>query len=249
LEQLERVDAEFGPYPEIYPLKEKHFQEHDLKIPVRLKDLIKNNRLYWLRFPIMLKPVDDFPFTKLKCGIEFNPQVQAGHLRPLALMIFPDVKFKKYIEVTDSVEFNIGENAELIVAGGIPSLGQTTPGVKAQAEAKASGRLQVAIGPFNYVWKKAVIDHTPINNAKVFWTLDGTEFLQGDDPNFVVVLQVPKPVDQVVVAAGLKALPRFKVWTADVSKLFRFLTSDQTELIRNGALVTKTKVWDITPSL
>jgi hypothetical protein len=249
--QLDRAVAEFDRSPEIYPLKEDYFTGHGASMPVSFKDLTERYGFYWMRLPIVLKPADDMPFVKLQCAIEFNPRAQSDEPRPRALMIFPDKKFKSYMEINDSLQVGVGANAELEVAAGIPTLqaGQNKFATQGAAQAKVGGRIDVRIGPFNYTWKKAVVDHSPVGTGKVFWQLDGAEFLADDGPNFVAVLQIPKGMEQVEIAAVLRAYPRFDLLTANIKRVLRYFTSKTRGFLEAGAPVEHNVLWDISSSL
>jgi len=249
--QLDQAVAEFDSTPEIYALEESYFAGQKMPVPVTFKELATRYSFYWLRIPIVLKPAESMPFVKFQCAIEFNPHAQAGESRPRAMMIFPDKKFKTYMEVNDSLQLSVGANADLEVAAGTPDVGAGKNKFSAQgsAQGKTAGHLDVTVGPFNYSWKKAVVDHSPVGTGKVFWQLDGAEFLAADGPNFVAVLQVPKGMGKVEIAAVLRAYPRFDLLTADIKLVWKHLSGRTQSLLGAGAPVEHDVIWDVTSSL
>ncbi len=239
LQQLDLEVAEFTAFPDILELKEKHFSDHGLPVPIRFKDLNKQYKFYYIHFTITLKPSEGMHFNKLKCAIEFNPDVVEGHLRPRAQMILPDRKFKQLLEVSDSLELRIGENFEFEA---------TSPGT-ASVDVKAAGKLGLIAGPFTYRLKRAQLDHSSQGSEKVFWTLEGAEFFQEDHPSFIVVMQMPKEVHDVVITAALQAYHGFNVLAATLGELTNYLKKQLGTFFRKGAPVQDTQVWDITPRL
>jgi hypothetical protein len=251
LDQLSRAVAEFSVYPDVFALNERHFEAHGLIVPARFKDLSREHRFYWLRFPITLKPAENTFFKKLKVAVEFNPEVIEGHLRPRAHTILPNRKFKQLMELSDSLEIRIGEDFdfEAKVAPPEVQVGGSKVDAEAKVDAKAAGKLGLIVGPFRYTWKKAELDHSPTGTEKVFWSIDGSQFFQEDEPTFVVVLQVPKTVKQVQIAAALQAYHHFNLAAAGLADAIRYLAQQAQNFFRSGAPVENKQVWDISPSL
>lgn len=252
LSQLGQSIVELGAYPEVIQLKEEHFSEHGFDAPKRFKDLSKLYRFYWLRIPLTLQPAENMPFVKLQCAVEFNPDTREGHLRPRAHMILPDRKFKKLLELSDSLELGIGENFEFEAAAGIPKL--QAGKLKAEAEggvsAKAAGRLGFIVGPFTYTLKRAQVEHSPTDTEKVFWRLEGAEFFQEDEPTLIVVLKVPIAVKEVQIAAALEASHKFNLLAADLGDALLYFRERVANFFRKGAPIqSPPRVWDITPHL
>jgi hypothetical protein len=250
LSQLGGVIAEFGASPDILPLTEEHFTAHGLPVPVRFRDLAVNNRFYWIRLPITLMPADGMPFVKLECAVEFNPG-QAPNLRPRASSIFPDKKFQEMMKSNTALEFGLSENLDLDASAGLPKVKGGIGSFKADASAsgKLGATLGVKIGPFQYVWKRALIDNTGPGKEKVFWRIEGAEFFQEDQATFVIVLQVPRAAAEIKIAAALQAYPEISLLTANLSQVMKYLTSRAQNFFRGGAPVRDTRVWDLSGSL
>lgn len=252
LTQLDCAVAELGAHPDVFELNEKNFAEHGLAMPLHFNDLSRNFKFYWLQIPTTLKPANnDMPFIKLKCAVEFNPGVAEGQLRPKTHTIFPDKKFKQYLELSDSLELNIGEEAEFKAMGEISEIqtGASKVSAGAGANAKVAGQMKLKIGSFEHIWKRAEVDHSTVGTEKVYWLLEGAEYFASDDPGFIVVLKVPRAVEQVNIAAALRAWPKFSLGVATPGEALRYFRETVANFFRNGAPVTSIKVWNITTNL
>jgi hypothetical protein len=240
LEQLDEEVAEFSVFPEVLSLRAEDFTKHKLAVPQRFEELSGQHQFYWIRFPITLKPAEGMHFNKLKCAVEFNPGVPEDHLRPCAQMILPDKKFRQLLELSDSLSIKIGENFEFEAAH---------PDVPVEVEIGAAGKLGFMVGPFKYTLKRAQLDHSGSGTEKVFWTLDGVEFFQEDDPTLIVVLRVPKGVDQVKIAGALQAYHGFNLLAATMGETISYLGKRLANFFRKGAPIQDLQEWDITPNL
>jgi hypothetical protein len=251
LQQLNEETAELGSYPDIVKLEEEHFTKHGLAVPARFKDLSERFRFYWVRFPITLAPLENRPFNKLEYAVEFNPGVSEGHLRPRAHLILPDRKIKQLLEINNSLEVQIGENFEFEVATGKidAQLGAAQAKVEAGVEAKAAAKMGFVAGPFKYTVKKAELEHSPAGTEKVFWRMSEARFFETDDPTFIVVLQVPKGVEQVKIAAAMQAYHSFNMWAASLSDVISYFGEQVANFFRKGAPIPDQKVWDISHDL
>jgi hypothetical protein len=128
-------------------------------------------------------------------------------------------------------------------------VGNAEARLQAGVDAKLAGEIGVIAGPFRYSLKKAQLDHSPVGTEKVFWTLDGAEFFQDDDPTLIVVLQIPKAVEQVKIAAALQASHRFNLFVASLGAHIKYFSEQLANFFRKGAPAQDTHVWDITPNL
>ena len=271
LAQLNQEVVEFSAFPDVLPLKEEHFSQHGMTVPIRFQDLSRDFNFYWMYFPLTLSPLENFPFAKLELAVEFNPGVAAGHLRPRAHMILPDKKFKKLLELSDSLEVGIGEDFEFkattgqwqvgasAVSGAIAAVAAAAGGIGGQpgpggtgvgtVEAKLAGKLGLMVGPFKYTLKKALIEHSPVGTEKVFWRVASAEFFQENDPTFIVVLQVPKSVKEVQIAAALQAYHQANLGAMGLTQAINYLRTQLANFFRAGAPACDTQVWDISARL
>lgn len=251
LEQLNQQQATFSQYVDIYPLREKHFSEHGLPVPARFRALTKDYNLYWIRFPIFYQNRPNMPFNKIECLLEFNPGEAAGHLRPRALLLLPDRKFKQLLELSDSLTLRIGENFEFEAETGdlSASVGGAGGSLSAGVDVAAAGKLGLTVGPFTYTLKKAQVENSSAGSEKVFWRVTGSEFFQESAPQFVVVLQVPKSVASVRIAGALQAYSHFNLGAAGLSEALKYLGDRLANFFRKGAPVRDAREWDISPSL
>lgn len=251
LVQLEQEIAEFGTYPDVLKLSETDFTNRGLTVPTRFRNLSEQYKFYWLRFPVTFHLPSNWYFNKLECAVEFNPETTDGHLRPRACMILPDRKFQKQLEFSDGIELRIGDNFEFEATSGDISIqaGQAQTTAKASVEAKAASNLGLLAGPFTYSLKKAKVTHNDPGDSRVFWRIDGAEFFQENSPTLIVILQVPKVVEQVKIAAALQAYHHPDFWNAELGDVMRFVKEKTRTFFRKGTPLRHTKPWDITPSL
>jgi hypothetical protein len=240
LTQLNQEVAQFSEFPEVLQLKEEHFTQHGLEVPQRFHELGEHYRFYWLYFPITLFPLENFPFAKIELAVEFNPGVAEGHLRPRAHMILPDKKFEQLLEFSNSLEVGIGEDFEFKATSGA---------IGADVEARLAGKLGLVAGPFKYTLKKALIEHSAVGAEKVFWRVVGAEFFQENDLTFIVVLQVPRSIENVSIAAALQAYHQANIGAMGLTQFIRFLRTQLANFFRVGSPVRDTQVWDITSRL
>lgn len=251
LNQLSSPIAELGADPDILPVEENDFSEHGLSVPTRFKDLAAKHRFYWLRIPVTLMPGENMPFVKLECAVEFNPDEALAPNRPRALSIFPDKKFQTLLATNTSLELGLGENLDLRATAKLPKIetGVGSMNIVGGATGKLQTKLNVKVGPFEHVWKKALIDHSTPGTEKVFWRIEDTEFFAGDPAGFVVVLQVPRSTTELHVAAALQAYPKFSLATADLGDFLVVLTKKAVQFFRGGAPVRDTHFWHLSASL
>ena len=251
LEGFDEAVADFAAYPDVMRVEEQHFTEHGLKVPPRFQDLSKQFRFYWIRFPTVLKPATGTVFNKLQCAIQFNPGAKEPHLLPRAAMIMPDRKFQKLLGADVSLEVSIGEDFEF-AAKTVKLEAKTALGeLEASAGAKGSlvSKVGVVAGPFNYVWKKALVQHTAPGAEKVFWTLSSSQFSESDELAFIVVLQVPIEQKKVDVVAVLRAYHQLNL-AASVGEAFKYFGKRLRDFCNAGAPTdAPTAKWNLTPSL
>lgn len=93
-------------------------------------------------------------------------------------------------------------------------------------------------------WKRGVA-----GTEKVFWRMSEERFFQEDDPTFIVVMQVPREVKEVKIAAAMQAYHSFNLWAADLSAVMGYLRERVATFFSKGAPIRDTKVWDLTPKL
>jgi len=160
-------------------------------------------------------------------------------------------KFKKLFEVSNSVEFGIGANFELTATSGKLNAQTGTAKIAAEAgvDGKVIGKTNFVYGPLTYTIKKAQLDHSPSGTEKVFWRLSDADFIREDDPNFVVVLQVPREVNQIKIAAAIQAYHSFSIVQGGLLEAIRYFGSRLATFFRKGLPIQDTQVWDITSKL
>lgn len=251
LGQLSRHVAEFGHNPPFLELKEKHFALYGWQVPRRFRDLSRDHRFFYLGVPVLLKQLENLPFRKLELGLEFNPGEAAGHLRPTGVMIFPNKQLKQLIHFDQGATLKIGENFDFAVATGPLDLTVADAEARLDAgiEAGAGGGFSLAIGPFSYDIRKVEVDHSPLENEKVFWSVNSGKYLQEKTPAFVVVVQVPKAADNLQIAAAMQAYHHLNLAGAGLRDILNYTREKVANFLRSGAPIQDTTVWDMTPKL
>jgi len=242
LEQLRVETAEFSAELEVVRLERAHFERLGLKLPAIYDELAADHDFYWLRIPLLLKPLDHLPFVKLKCGIEFLTE----GARPVAQIVLPDKKFRKLLELSDQLQLAVTESFDLDVTQRVAGAAGAAGG---HVAASAGGQLALELGPFRYRLMRAEVDHSGTGNHKVFWSITGAERVHEEEPTLLVVMRVPKQARQVKVAAALQAYHEFRLLTASLGELVEYLAERFKRFFRAGAPVEAKRVWDISSRL
>jgi hypothetical protein len=231
-------------------LNASHFELYGWDTPKQFQDLSKTQRFFWMQVPVFLSQMENMPFSKLELAIEFNP-ADTGPRRPTSVLIFPDKKIKQLARFEQGVSLKVGENFELEVA----ALKMDVQAGAAKAKGKvgvdlgASGGFNLALGPFTYDLKKLELEHTDIGNSKVFWKVFSTKYLHEQRPTFIVVLQVPREVKELKVAAAMQAYHQFDVGAAGLGQALKVFRDKLANFFRKGAPLQDTTVWDLTSKL
>lgn len=250
LDQLDAEVAEFSAFPEFVPLQAADFERQGLALPPRFVELAARHRFYWVRFPITLKPRTDRPFVKLQCAVEFNPGTDPGHLRPVAQCVLPDRKFQQLMQTSTRFTVSLGEDLEFKANAAADS---ALPGGGAAAKAAVDATLAAGagaiVGPFTYTWNRALINHSGTGSEKVFWSLNGAEFFEAQEPVLVVVLRVPKELTSLRIAAALQASHKVSLLAGTLGSALELLGERIRGFFRAGAPTRHTQTWDLTPRL
>jgi hypothetical protein len=244
MRELKTEVAEYGAFPDVIPFTEKSFGEYGWPVPKGFDHLDTLFRFYWVRFPVVLRPAEKSPFTRLEYQIEFGAAIDDPRMKPKAHLIFPAKKFTELLNVNTNVE--LGVSGDVQGSGGIPTVNLSYVGVPVSAGASASGSARadvtVKIGPFDLAMRRAEIDHSAEGAQKVYWLLANTRLIREDNPSPVVVLQVPKDVAAVDVVAQLQAFhsPTFGL---ELSQIFAFLSSKVQGMLGKGAPIHEERRW------
>jgi hypothetical protein len=115
----------------------------------------------------------------------------------------------------------------------------------AGAQAQASVGTQVAFGPIDFRAVAARVDHTAPGLEKVFWRLDGSEFFQENQPELIVVLQVPHEVTSATVRGVLQAYRRFNLFPAPLQAAIRQLPEALRVFFQQGAPLADYKTYEL----
>lgn len=239
--------AEFAGFPEIYPITDQSFLTQGFQVPTRFSQLEKNFNFFWCYFPIVLFPRHNWAFNRIEVQIKMVAPDGGAHLQPKAFQILPNTAFQTLLEANMGLEVRLDENAELHLS----PLPLDTPAGAAQANvaAKLAGQMGMVAGPFVYKLKKAKIQHSATGAERVFWRIDGSEFFQENTPEFIIVSQVPKVVDEVRIEAGLRAYRYFNFAAASLQQAVKALPETLKGFFQRGAPVWDAATFDISSKL
>jgi hypothetical protein len=244
-------EARLAAFPDIYKITNQDFLTHDFKVPTHISQLYEDYKFYWIRFPVGLVTKRNWAFNMIEMRIEFNKE-DAAPLRPKAFQIFPDKRFQTLFEANQELKIGIDANFELAAKSGkigIP-LGEAEGKIHVYTGANAAAKMGLVFGPYVYKVKKAAIDHNAPGMEWVFWRLDGAEFFQEDNPELIVVAQVPKDTKAVVIEAKLQAYRNFNFAAANLRQLVFNLPKGLRAFFQGGIPTQPDeKNWDITSRL
>jgi hypothetical protein len=248
--ELSTESAQFGPFPDVHRIVDEDFLMHGNQVPVKFEELSRDFDFFWIRFPIGLRPLRNWGFTRLEVGVDLSPDDVAGHLRPRAYQILPDKHFQTILETDGHVDVHLDGNFDLSARTPVAAaqVGPVSLTAGAGGGVGGSGGLGVA-GNYRYQMKKARIDHTAVGMDKVFWRLDSTRLFEEDSPEMIVVLQVPTGVEQVRIAAALQAYRRLNLLSAGFQSAVRGLPLALRNYFAGGAPIRDESEWDLSPAL
>jgi hypothetical protein len=240
-EALQEVDdfrkaiVEFGAFPDVIPFGEASFAKYGWPVPQDFDHLDKYFNFYWVRFPVLLRPAPKSSYRKLEYEVEFGPNIAEDHLKPKAHLIFPAKKFKELLSL--KARLKLGVSGAVGLGASLPTPNFSYFEISdAEAVGKVDGKVDVSIGPFDLTMRKAEIDHTAEGAQKVYWQLADTELIQTDNPSPIVVLQVPKDIQEVAVRAEMQAFHSPTLgW--ELMQVYDYLTSKIQNFLKGGSPV------------
>lgn len=246
--QLERDTAEFSPRLDIIPLGHNDFTAHNIPVPPHIGNLLRHSNFFLIHFPITLFPKAGYAFVQLDCIVEFNPGRSPAD-RPVAYQIFPEMEWEDVIRFEQGLSVGLDENLEFRVD--LERLNKQLPvlsaDVRAAVGAKAAGRAGLVVGPFDYRMRRPQIQTGGRGNAKVRWRLDSEEYLQQEEPQLGLVLQVPKSVSRVDACGAIKAVRNFQLFTTPLRHVLQYVKTLTKKFFEAGAPMVDGKTWsDIT---
>lgn len=240
LRDLAEDKAEFAAQVDVRPLPQV-----DPAAEFRLADRFS---FWWLRIPLLLFPRRDWAFTRLEVQIELSPDEPGPERRPKAFDILPSRRFDEIFTVGGHVRVGVGADGRFAVETpdvSVPLGGGAELTAGAGARASASAGADVGAGPVGFRAVKARIDHSAPGLERVFWRLDGAQFFQENQPELVVVLQVPRGVRQASVVGVLQAYRRFNFFPAGLQSVIRQLPEALRVFFRNGAPLADQRSYDL----
>lgn len=227
-------------------LEEAHFTEQNLPVPQLFKRLSERYNFYWLHLPVGYHARPNMPFVRVECAVEFNPTAPDDQ-RPISALILPDKKFLTLLEANAEATVRLNQNFEFELYSGALSL----PNLGGSAGAGAGVGLGggVSVGPFNYRLVRAQIEHSGEKTHKVFWRVSGAEFFRERVPQFAVVLQVPRHVSELKIAAAVQAYANFNFAAAGLGEIVAYLGERLRNFLRAGAPVRDANLYDLSTRL
>jgi hypothetical protein len=237
--------AEFAASPDLRPLPAVSPSQATAS-SFRLQDRFS---FWWLRIPLLLFPRRNWAFNRLEVRVEFSPQEQRADLRPKVFDILPNRRFDTVMRAGARVLLSVGadghfsvETPEIMTP--LPPVGMVSAGAGAQAQASVGA--QAGFGPIQFRAVAARVDHSAEGLDKVFWRLDGAEFFQENQPELIVVLQVPREVDTATVVGVLQAYRRFNLFPAGLQAAIRQLPEALRVFFAQGAPLEARAIYDLT---
>jgi hypothetical protein len=244
--------AELPHHPDVLEITEQDFAVSGREVPAAFAKRAEKSAIYWVRFPLALRPKHDWAFSRLELAVEFNPGGdEPAWRRPTALSILPNRDFTDRFKASANVDVSFDTAFEL--TAGIPEITIPTGApVPVTAAAQASGKLGAGLGiATRYEWRlqKARIDHTETGLPRVFWRIDGTHFFAQDVPTPIVVLEVPRPVERLEVAAAMQAYRNVSLLNANLQETVKQLPKRLRDFFKGGSPLRDERSWDVAPSL
>lgn len=247
---LAQDTVEFAADPVWYHITDRDFLSRSVPVPVRFTDLSRRFRFFWVSLPIALFPQRHWAFNRLDVIVQFNPGEPQPGRRPKAHQILPARRFQDLLRVSAGLEVRLDENFQFSAAARPPAVdaGVARAQVGAGVDARAAAGLGMVVGPFTYQIKNAQIDHTPVGMEMVRWRIEGAEFFQGEGPDLVVVLQVPRETERVTIAAAMEARRYFNWGAAGLQEAVKQLGDRLRHFFEDGLPVERRASWELDPS-
>lgn len=246
LKELNEQRAFLSRQLDFLKLEEAHFAEQNLPVPDLFKRLSERYAFYWLHLPVGYSARPNMPFVRVECAIEFNPNM-ADDQRPVSALILPDKKFLNLLQANAEATVKLGTNFEFEAQTGELSLPNVGGSAGVSTAVATSGG--ISVGPFNYRLVRAQIEHSGEKTHKVFWRISGADFFRERVPQFAVVLQVPRSVTQLQVAAAVQAYANFNFAAAGLGEIIAYLGQRLANFLRAGAPVRDANLFDLSARL
>lgn len=244
LRELSSDTAQFAAHPDVRPLPQVS-PSTDAVTTFKLKNRFT---FWWLRIPLVLFPRRNWAFSRLEVRVEFSPDEPRPELRPRAFDILPNRRFDAVLKAGAHALLSVGADGHFTV--GTPDVSVPVPGgavvaAGAGAQAKASVGTHVEFNPVEFRAVAARVDHTAPGLEKVFWRLDGSEFFQENQPELIVVLQVPLEVESATVVGVLQAYRRFNLFPAGLQAAIRQLPEALRVFFQQGAPLADRRTYEV----
>jgi hypothetical protein len=249
LRGLAEDTAEFGAYPDIYPIPVLDLPNADHTSAAWKAALEDGFTFSWVRIPLVLFPRRNWAFNRLEVRIEFNPREQDPQLRPKAFDILPNRRFDTVMKVGTEVTIRVGADAHFALATGDIALdiGGASASVGAGVKTKGSIGAELGFAPMPYRAVAARVNHTDEGLERVFWRLDGGEFFRESSPQLIVIVQVPRGCTNPEMLGVMQAYRRFNLFPAGLQAAIRQLPEAFRVFFSQGAPIRATARYELTP--
>ncbi len=241
--------AEFGAYPDIYPIPVLDLPNADHTSAAWKAALEDGFTFLWTRIPLVLFPRKNWAFNRLEVRVEFNPREQDPQLRPKAFDILPNRRFDTVMKVGTEVTIRVGADAHFALDTGDAALdiGGVSANVGAGVSAKSSIGGELGFAPMPYRAVAARVNHTDEGLERVFWRLDGGEFFRESPPQLIVIVQVPRGCTNPEMLGVMQAYRRFNLFPAGLQAAIRQLPEAFRVFFSQGAPIRATARYKLTP--
>lgn len=222
LRALMRDEVKFAARPSVDPVGAAQAAgEAKQPVAIAVADYEKNYRFYLIKFPFDLRPAGPWSFNELKVEVEFASGQQEH--RPKVHAIFPDSKMQDKLSATGSLQVSLEPSLEFQAKTGALQLQAGSAAVSGGASLGTAikGGASLGIGPFGVNWKKALVKTSQTGLEWAWWEIGGAELNKGDDPNLMVILQVPRESTSVTATGRLVATRYYNL----ISRAFRNITN------------------------
>jgi len=238
--------AQFNGSPLFYPITDKDFIASNRSVPFRFQELTKDYEFYWLRLPLLLFPKRNWGFNRLEIRLDLNAKSAPPHAQPRAYQILPEKKFQNLFAANSRLEVGIDGNFEFSAKTSIlgVDLGTAELSLGGGAKTNVEAGVGLVLGPFTYRLKKVILDHTSIGLQRVFWRIEGTEFFQEDDPQLIVIAQLPKQTRELQVIAIMQAYRYFNFASANLQEKIKKIPEALRNFFEQGAPIEDRASWD-----
>jgi hypothetical protein len=222
LRAMMQDEARFAERPNVYEVTaEEVVKAAKQLVPIAAAKYEQNFRFYLMRFPFDLRPSGPWSFNELKVEVQFGSGPQEH--RPKVHAIFPNSKMQEKLSATGTLQVSLEPTLEFQAkTGGLKlEAGQAAISGGASINTGIRGGASLGVGPVGVNWKKAIVKTSQTGLEWVWWEIGGAELNEGDDPQLMVILQVPRDSSSVTATGRLVTTRYYNL----ISRAFKNLTN------------------------